>query len=250
MHASAGHRSPFDLRNALVPLGELGQIFDHLREAERLAEALGDQRRLGWASALMTNYFWMRGDYDHALGPASAPAPLPRHLGTSRSRYGRTSHLGQVYHALGDYRQAIDVLRWNVAALTGELRYERSASRTCPPCSPDAWLVRCLTEVGAFAEGMALGDEAIQIAEAVDHPFSRSEAYGSVGLLHLRQGDLPKAIPVLERGLEVCQAANIQLFVLPFASNLGAAIRLVWAYPAEALPLLKQAVAQHTAMGR
>jgi predicted ATPase len=46
----------FDLRLALVPLGEYGRIFDALRDAERLAEALGDQRRLGWATVHMINY--------------------------------------------------------------------------------------------------------------------------------------------------------------------------------------------------
>ena len=124
--------------------------------------------------------------------------------------------LGQVYHALGDYRQAIDVLRWNVAALTGELLQERLGLAGLASVLSRSWLVLCLAELGAFAEGSALGDEAIQIAETADHPFSRIEAYDSIGRLYLRQGDLPKAISVLERGLGVCQAANIQLFV-PFA---------------------------------
>ena len=36
----------FDLRNALFALGEHGPIFEHLHQAETLAQALGDQRRL------------------------------------------------------------------------------------------------------------------------------------------------------------------------------------------------------------
>src|SRR5207244_12774139 len=36
-----------DLRLALLPLGELGQILPYLREAEVLAESLGDAHRLG-----------------------------------------------------------------------------------------------------------------------------------------------------------------------------------------------------------
>jgi predicted ATPase len=38
-----------ELRMALVPLNEMGRIFDILREAEALAQALGDRRRLGRA---------------------------------------------------------------------------------------------------------------------------------------------------------------------------------------------------------
>ena len=110
-------------------------------------------------------------------------------------------------------------------------------------------MVRCLTELGAFAESLALGEEAIRLAEAVDDPFSRSEAYSGVGRLSLRQGDLPQAMAVLERGLGVCQAANIQLLVPLVASELGAAYALSGRM-FEALPLLEQAVAQATIMGR
>ena len=51
----------FDLRNSLLALGEYQRMLDHLREAERLAEALGDQRRRGWVAAYMAFYFWLAG---------------------------------------------------------------------------------------------------------------------------------------------------------------------------------------------
>jgi Double zinc ribbon len=40
-----------------------------------------------------------------------------------------------------------------------------------------------LAEVGAFAEGHAIGTEGLQLAEAVEHPGSRVLAYFSLGLL-------------------------------------------------------------------
>jgi len=40
----------FDLRDAFVPLAEFSRIEAYLREAEALATALDDQRRLGWVS--------------------------------------------------------------------------------------------------------------------------------------------------------------------------------------------------------
>ncbi len=59
-----------ELRNALLPLGELGRVLTYLREAEAFAEALGDHRRLGWISARLAHYFWQGGDYDRALALA------------------------------------------------------------------------------------------------------------------------------------------------------------------------------------
>jgi tetratricopeptide (TPR) repeat protein len=106
-----------------------------------------------------------------------------------------------------------------------------------------------LTEVGAFAEGHVLVDEAIQMAERADHPFSRVEAYSSLGRLSLRQGDASTAVAMFARGLGVCQDAHIHL-LLPFvASDLGVAY-LRAGRIAEALPLLEQAVVQTTTTGR
>src|SRR5262249_2283069 len=185
----------FDLRHALQPLGEYRRIFDALREAERLAEALGDQRRLGWGAALMTNYFLLRRDYEHALASGQRSRAIATALGELALQVQTQFTLGQVYHFLGDYRQAIDLLRWNVATLTGELLQECLSLTGVASVLSRVFLVLCLAELGAFAEGHTLGDEAIQIAEAVDNPFSRTEAYASLGRLALRQGDVPKAIP-------------------------------------------------------
>jgi tetratricopeptide (TPR) repeat protein len=239
----------FDLREALMPLGEHGRVFDHLREAERLAEALGDQRRLGWAAGVMINLFHMQGDYEHALAAGQRARAIAAALGELALQVQTYHHLGLMYHAMGDYRQAIDVLRWNVAALTGERLQEHLGLPGLAAALSRSCLVLCLNELGAFAEGIALGDEAIQMAETADHPRSRIEAYYGVGQLYLRRGDFPKAISILERGLGVCQAVNIRLWVPQFTSDLGTAYALSGRI-AEALPLLEQAVAQGTAMGR
>jgi tetratricopeptide (TPR) repeat protein len=196
----------------------------------------------------MINYCWVQGDYDRALASGQCARTIAVTLGELALQARTHFYLGQVYHSLGNYRQAIDVLRWNVATLTGELRYERFQGLLLSALSR-SWLVRCLTELGAFAESHALGEEAIQLAEAVEDPFSRSDAYSGVGRLALRQGHMPLAITVLERGLGVCQAANIQLLVPLVASELGAAYALSGRM-SEALPLLEQTVSQATAMGR
>src|SRR5215510_7720765 len=55
-----------DIRSALVALGEFGAILDHLHEAETLAMALDDQRRLGWISAYMSTAGIGTSDQDRA----------------------------------------------------------------------------------------------------------------------------------------------------------------------------------------
>ena len=73
-------------------------------------------------------------------------------------------------------------------------------------------------------------------------------AYLGVGFLSLRQRDLSRAIPVLERGLDLCRVYNIRLWFPETASALGCAYACAGRV-AEALPLLEQAEQSGAAMG-
>src|SRR5262249_11416813 len=51
-----------DLRNALWPVGELTKLQNVLREAEALAESIGDQPRLARVLIYLTHCLWGAGD--------------------------------------------------------------------------------------------------------------------------------------------------------------------------------------------
>jgi tetratricopeptide (TPR) repeat protein len=107
-------------------------------------------------------------------------------------------------------------------------------------------LARCLAQVGAFAEGAAVGAEAVRIAEVVKHPFGLTVAYYGVGFVALCQGHLPQAIAGLERSLAVCRAESIGDWFPHIASSLGIAY-LLSGRRVEALPLLEESVAHRAA---
>jgi tetratricopeptide (TPR) repeat protein len=159
-----------------------------------------------------------------------------------------TFFVGSAYRALGDYRRAVDCFRRNIASLTGELIHERFGMTGLPAVMARTTSVSCLADLGAFDEGTTQGEEAVQMAEAGNHPFSLTQAYFALGSLYLRKGDLSKAIPALERGLGQCQVANIRTWFPTVAATLGYAYTLAGRV-AEALPLLQQAAAQDTSSG-
>jgi tetratricopeptide (TPR) repeat protein len=64
-----------------------------------------------------------------------------------------------------------------------------------------------------------------------------------LGLLSLRQGDLPKALPLLERATRICQEADLPLYFPRVAAALGTAYTLGGRI-ADAVSLLTQAMAQ------
>ena len=108
-----------------------------------------------------------------------------------------------------------------MAFLDGRRRHERFGTIFLPAVISRAWLAWCHAELGTFAEGSALGDEGLRIAEAVDHPCSLMMASVGVGLLSLRQGDLPRALPLLERAMGICQDADFPPFFPLIARGLG-----------------------------
>ena len=59
-----------------------------------------------------------------------------------------------------------------MASLDGGRRRERFGLVILPAVHSRAYLAVCHAELGMFAEGRALGDEGLRIAEAVDHPAS------------------------------------------------------------------------------
>jgi predicted ATPase len=71
----------FDLRNALFPLGDHGPILDHLRQAETLAQALGDQRQLGRIFSYMSRNSVRYLTMTAPSPQASAPSPSLRPSG-------------------------------------------------------------------------------------------------------------------------------------------------------------------------
>jgi tetratricopeptide (TPR) repeat protein len=138
-------------------------------------------------------------------------------------------------------------LAQTIASFEGARRHEHFGLPFLPAVSSRAYVAVCRAELGLFAEGRVLGEEGLRIAEAGAHPVSLIFACGGIGLLALRQGDLPRALPRLERAVGLCQDADLPVYFPWVAAALGAAYTLTGRV-AEAVPLLTQAMEQTTAM--
>jgi tetratricopeptide (TPR) repeat protein len=237
------------LRTALLPSGDLGHILAYLREAESLSETLADPHRLGQISGFLSFHFYLMGAYDQAIAAAQRALAFATASGDVVLHALANQRLGYAYHAQGDYSRAIDCLRQTMAALDGARRHERYGLPFLPAVVSRAYLAACHAELGTFAEGRTLGDEGLQIAEAVAHPGSLMWAYHGIGLLSFRQGDLPRALPLLERAVGVCQDADLPFYFPLMAAALGAAYILAGRV-GDAVPLLTQATEQTMATER
>jgi tetratricopeptide (TPR) repeat protein len=155
--------------------------------------------------------------------------------------------LGQAHHSLGQYARAVEPLRKNVELLAGDLVHDRCLMAGLPSVFSRAWLAYCLAEQGEFGEALAIGEEAIRIAETWDPGFSRVVGCAGLGNVCVVKGDFARAVAILEPGLprEPDDAAGR---MWPFAAAaLGAAYTHL-GRAGEALPLLEEVVERAAAM--
>ena len=124
------------LRSALFPSGDLGRILAALREAEALAVALDDPRRLGQVSGFLSNYFRIMGAYDQAIAAAQRALMLATANGDVVLHALANHWLGYAHWAQGYYVRQSTVTDRPWRPSRGRGATSVSACFSCPPCTP------------------------------------------------------------------------------------------------------------------
>jgi class 3 adenylate cyclase/tetratricopeptide (TPR) repeat protein len=238
----------FDLRNALLPLAEWGRIERYLREAEALARSSNDQRRLGSVLGYMSGLHLNTGhpsdvrafaEQVEAIGASLSDVPL--------------QVAGRYYHVwlgalLGDYRGTERICRTLIDSLPGDLSRERFGLVAYPAVVSRAFLAFALAELGVFDEGCDHGQEAVRLAEALDHPFSLIWACLNLGHLEGLRGEFIRATMLLERAVALSGEWNMA-YLTPIAM---AALGHVYARSrrvTEGVSWLEQALTRYASAG-
>jgi class 3 adenylate cyclase/tetratricopeptide (TPR) repeat protein len=233
-----------ELRQALVPLGAFPEVLVRLEEAQKIADALGDTRRIArilpW---LAYSYFFTPGDYARSIATGERALAVGRELGDVPVQVLATFYLAYPYHQSGDYRQAAERLEWVVATLIGDMARERFGMAAYPSVLGRGLLAWCLGELGEFAAGHVHADAAIALAAALDQPWSQGVAHTYLGHFYLAQGRTQQAIAILERCEALAQRWDLPRLVAFSASLLGAAYAMTGRHD-ESLPLLDRAAAK------
>jgi tetratricopeptide (TPR) repeat protein len=214
-----------DLRLVLVgvlgTLGEHGRRLALLGEAEVLAMACDDRTRLGQVLTRLGQVYRMRGDHEGAIAVGRRALALATVLGDSALQVQASYFLGQAYAIIGDFGRAAELLRWSM-----EEGDKASGQPSTARIGSQARLARLLGALGAFAEGRRHGEEALRLATLAGRGLTPIMAHGCLGHLSLTQGDLARAIQVLERALALCHASGAQTWLQTIAGSLGFAYGL------------------------
>jgi class 3 adenylate cyclase/tetratricopeptide (TPR) repeat protein len=228
-----------ELARPLSALGEFGRCLTLLGDAEALARALEDRAWLGRVLAWMSSGLRVMGDHDGAIATGQQALALAVELGESALLVEASRNLGQVYHAIGDFGRAAELLRQNVEAVDRESGTPSTGARIWS----QAGLARTLGALGAFAEGLRYGEEALHLATLEGRGNTPMMAHGCLGQLYLDQGDLEHALQVLEQGLALCRTSGNRNFLPMIAACLGYASALQGRL-AEGRVLLEEAISE------
>lgn len=237
-----------ELRSALYPLAEYGRIRGYLLEAEKLAQELGDQSRLGWVSAYMSSLYLTTGGHaDAARALAERSEAIAEALGENRLQVAAQYYLAWASYISGDYLRTESVCRTIIGSLTGDRRQERFGI-VLPVVQSRVYLARALAERGSFAEADLQGREAIQLAEELDHPFSR--CWACLGLAYVKnvEEEWLQASQLLERATAECQRWRIGVLT-PLIRALLGHVTAQFGRVEEGIKLLEQAVVEYRSTG-
>jgi class 3 adenylate cyclase/tetratricopeptide (TPR) repeat protein len=213
----------FDLRNALVPLGEGGRMGALLDEARALAEAIGDQHRLGRALTYQVLQFWQAGDYAAALQASRRALAIGESLANESLQVVAELYLGRTYLARGECQEAVQHCEAAVNLIPETMVQERFGQAAIPASFVGNTLAIALGALGRFAEAFGRVREAMRIAENAEHVYSLLFPLFGFGILKLDQGDFLGAVAPLERGFELCRAREVPAMLHDFGGALGAA---------------------------
>ena len=211
----------FDLCSALLPLGEWERMGALLDEAEALAEAAGDQRRLGRALNYKVIQFTQAGDFAAALQAGLRALAIGQSQADVALQVVANSYLGWAYVARGECREAVRHCEAALALIPEGLAQERFGQAAIQGSIVRNTLAIALGALGRFAEAFGRLREAMHIAEEAGHVQTLVFPLFSLGTLKLDQGDFAGVVAPLERGLDLCRTREVPLLLHHFVWALG-----------------------------
>jgi class 3 adenylate cyclase/tetratricopeptide (TPR) repeat protein len=237
-----------DLRPPLLQLGQLERVLQLSREAEALAEKLGDDRRLARVYTYLINYHYLKGEPELAVEYGERCLRIGDSVNDPALQALARSYLGYSYHAQGHYRRAEHILGQNVEALGRTGGQAEGAQTVIAFVTSTGWLAFTLAELGEFDAATTYVDRAQRAAELSGHAYPNAIARTLAGLVWLRRGHLDRALPLLQKSLDACREKNLDVW-RPIPSSLLGLTCVLLGRLEEGLRLLEDGVLLTESLG-
>jgi class 3 adenylate cyclase/tetratricopeptide (TPR) repeat protein len=235
-----------DLYSSLQPLDELPRLLDYLRQAETLARALRDEKRIGQSLLHICHLLILIGDCGEGVEVGKAAHEIGVSIADTALQVMALLWLGCGYFALGDHPRMERFLRQGLVLMDatpdrGARLISKLPTRT--HIVSRSYLSMFLAELGRFAEARPLADEALAMAEDSKLPYSLILALWQGGAAFSSQGDFSRATAWFTRGVGLAETWGYARASDLCRCELGYA-RALAGQAAEGLELVQSAVQQ------
>lgn len=227
------------MRSPLVALGRHEEWGEWIRGAEPLAREINDDARLSNVLNYLSSLHWILGQHRNAIELGEKALSLAVRAEHFSHQIAIMSHLGIFFFNIGDYPKQIETHQKVRERLIGEDVYKQHGLASLPGALSRSMLVLGMAELGDFNKIEEIGNEALEIAEKVRNTLTLIFVYNFLAMAYLRLGKLEPALPILEKGHELCHFSEVRSMYSYTVGSLGYAYLLA-KEPRRALAVLQE----------
>jgi len=232
-----------DLSDPLNILGRCERLLEHMRDAARLAEKIGDRARLAWALARTLHALrnLRAPQLDRAVEIGERACGLADEIGDPQLTAFSRMELSSVHYLRGDLRRTEALLTQALAALEPDTpgRGEIDGAWVRRMISQN--LVPVLAETGRYRDAIRRGEETLRMAEELGHPAPIAWALCHLGYAYCGRGDADRATDLSTRSLALAREHDVRNLIQAASARLGVAYTL-GGRATEAVACLEEAV--------
>ena len=227
--------------------GQFDRAKTGYRDAERLAHALGDDRRLGQVLGALVYFLATTGRYAEATNAGERALAIADTTADHSLSVWASIGLGRSYFAVGEYRPGAERARAIAESMDeAELDEHLRPGALRPSVGCRTWLALCLENLGLFDESLGWAEDAVRIADGIDSLQAQVWAWYTLGHVRLGRGDAESSIPALERARALCGKGEFPVYRPRVLGALGQAHGLMGKVDA-GLALLDEALEEASA---
>jgi DNA-binding SARP family transcriptional activator len=236
----------FSMARALYTTGDFTRSREGFREAEALAQALGDDRREAQILGGLAYLLGSEGEHGDAIEAGDLALSLAQAMGDTATQVWTSVALGRQHFAAGSYRLGAERLAGALEMLRAGPPERRFGPGTLLlPVGARTWRALCLGQLGRFPEAIESGEEAVRLADAREVAQEQAWACYCLGQVSLLRGEASLSQPLLERAVALCEDQRFPIYAPRALAALGIACALRGRLD-EALAVLERA-AEETA---
>jgi class 3 adenylate cyclase/tetratricopeptide (TPR) repeat protein len=202
----------FNMRSPLFLLGRHEEWGEWIRGAELLAQEIDDDARLCNVFNYLSNFHEIRGQHRRAIELGEKALTLAERVKHFSCQVATLFHLGTSFFTIGDYLKQVEVHQEVRNRLTGEPALQQHGLAGLPAALSRSMLVLGMAELGNFEKIEEIGLEALEMAKKAENAMSLILGYDCLAMGYLRLGKVECALPLLEKGYELCRSYEVKLF--------------------------------------